>query len=57
MAAGDRYKNGKPKDIVRHAKARVPITGEIKALCGNKNAGYLTFDDTDVTCLKCLKKI
>ena len=52
MAAGERYSNGKPKDIVKHAKSG--LTGLVH--CGQKNYGYLTDDWSDVTCLKCLRK-
>lgn len=51
MAAGERHKNGKPKDIVRHYAAF-----EKSTLCGRKNPGYATQDWTDVTCSKCLDK-
>jgi len=48
MSAGDRYKNGKSKDIVRH------YGQQPKAECGRKNPGYVSWDKSDVTCLKCL---
>ena len=48
MAAGDRYKNGRPKDIVRHAKSGDGV------ICGIKSAGYSTYDHNDVTCKRCL---
>lgn len=52
MSAGERYKNGRPKDIVRHYET---FTSG-KTLCGRKNPSYATQDWTDVTCLKCLDK-
>lgn len=53
MSASDKTKNGNWKDYVRHF-------GHIhggEAICGNKNAGFVTKDETDVDCKKCLKKI
>jgi len=53
MAAGDRYKNGKPKDIVRHY-LNSDKTGTI---CGRKSWGYGSHDVDDTDCLNCLKKL
>jgi hypothetical protein len=50
MAAGDRNKNNKPKDYVRHLKLT-----KYKTLCGKTNFGYYTTDINDVSCLNCLK--
>lgn len=54
MAAGDRYKNGKPKDIVRHA--RVGGQSDDVTMCGRKNPGYITDDMSEVTCLACIRR-
>lgn len=53
MAAGERYLNGKPKDIVKHAKNGLDPT---LIVCGQKNYGYSTDDWSDVTCIKCLRR-
>ena len=52
MAAGDRNKTGKPKDIVRHYifSGHLPI-------CGEKRFGYATNNKSDIDCKKCLKKL
>lgn len=58
MAAGDRNKSGKPKDFVRHYGNKMNSkTLYLIAFCGNKKAGYVTNDTTDVTCMKCISKI
>ena len=54
MAAGDRYNNGKPKDIVRHFKL---LKSPNMSFCGINNSYYLTMSEKDVTCLRCLTKI
>jgi hypothetical protein len=51
MSAGERYKNGRPSDIVRH------FGSETKAICGRIDPGYVGTDKDDVTCKKCLKKL
>lgn len=51
MAAGDRNKAGKPKDIVKH------FSNDTLPVCGTKGFGYRTNDISDVTCLKCRRKI
>lgn len=53
MAAGERYQNGKPKDIVKHAQSGLDPN---VIVCGQKNYGYSTDDWSDVTCLKCLRR-
>lgn len=65
MAAGDRYKNGKPKDVVRHMNGNnrvvVPegtfrtLVWDGKTFCGRLGVDYSTNNWNDVTCLKCLK--
>lgn len=58
MAAGDRNKNGKPKDFVRHyGTEKNPDKNYLLAVCGNKRSGYVTDDSGDVTCVKCLNKM
>lgn len=57
MAAGDRYKNGKPKDIVRHARDGNPEDWrEWISICGRKVPGYSTTDWGEVTCKRCLQR-
>lgn len=53
MSAGERYTNGKPKDIVRHFSN----TNGGEPVCLTKNYGYSTKDVSEVTCIKCKKKI
>lgn len=54
MAAGDRNKKGKPKDIVRHG---LRPDGN-KTLCGRGEWWYATTAYSwDVDCLKCLAAI
>lgn len=50
MAAGDRNKNGTPKDIVRHYQ----LNGSTITACKRKNPGYSTEDWNDVDCKACL---
>lgn len=55
MAAGDRNKSGKPKDFVRHYGDQKRTDKDyLMAVCGNKRAGYVTNDTSDVTCIKCM---
>lgn len=51
MAAGDRNKQGKPIDVVRHYKI------DDKTICGRINWSYATNDINDVTCIKCIKAL
>jgi hypothetical protein len=53
MGAGDRNIKGKPKDIVKHFSHE--DAGE--PVCLTKHYGYSTKNISDVTCLKCKKKI
>jgi len=52
MAAGDRRKNGKPKDIVRRLSDNLE-----GIICKTKNYRYKTKDKEDVTCIRCMKLI
>lgn len=56
MAAGDRYENGKPKDVVRHARKGGQHPEGRESMCGRKDPDYVTDDMTDITCLKCIQR-
>ena len=53
MSAGDRNKTGKPKDFVRHFSHQYGAD----PVCLTKKYGYSTKDISNVTCIKCKKKI
>lgn len=57
MAAGDRNKNGKPKDLVKHYGEVLNDNHYLLAICGNKRAGYVSYDKNEITCIKCINKI
>ncbi len=55
MPAGDRNKKGKPTDMVRHyGLEKNPFKDYLMPICGNKRAGYVTDDVSDVTCERCM---
>ncbi len=60
MAAGERYKNGKPKDVVRHfghSFSDVETTLTVEPICGTKGSGYVSDNIDEVTCIRCKRKI
>jgi hypothetical protein len=58
MAAGNRNSKGKPSDYVRHYGNQMRTDKNyLAAVCGNKRAGYVTDDISDVTCIKCTARL
>ncbi len=56
MAQSDRNEKGKPTDFVAHFVANLEVYPRVTA-CNKKDPGYATEQASDVSCLRCLKKM